>query len=323
MIYNFLNNFSTISILPTLILMLISNIITVLFFFIVGFRFYVLLHNSSSRILITIKNKINFKNLEPWKIFLIAFFFYMIVWYLSEYILNTYFSTDIIDNSRIYMSSNNDQNNSSGGNTSISVSAGLSAASDATVFATGMGVGSHLMKSAPTMTGKIAAAAGSIGLGAAAVIAKKAASSLSLSFPGSGPESSSSKKIIGDSIWTEIDRFSNTDNVLDFLFILQIFNNLQKLFLIFLLYYLIIYTLNVEKFIQLISTTLKLSNNNKITNYAYRAVSYIKNSGLVLIYIFLILSICDVYLLSHYFNFLVDNFEQICEYHISYINKNK
>lgn len=302
--------------------MFLNNLITVLFLVFVGFRFYVLLTNSSTKIFILIRKIISIKLLAPWKIFLISFFIYFFSSYLIDYFINTYLSLDTIDNYQVYMSSNNSSNNNQGVNFSNAINQGINKAGDAAAFAGGLVLGAHIVKATPTLTSKARYSAGGIVLGGAVVV-KNLASSVTTPI-GSEPNTKPDLKNLWDgSIFDEFSRLNNSDSVLDFLHVLQLINSLQKLFLVFLLYNIVIYTLNVHALVHFISKKFHLSDNNKIVVYANWTINQVKKSGLLIIFLLLILSVCSLFLFAHYFDFLIENFDIICENHLKNINKNK
>ena len=103
------------------------------------------------------------------------------------------------------------------------------------------------------------------------------------------------------------------NSVLDLLKMIDYINNLQYLFLYFILYLYILLSIDSSK----IEFYLNKILPKILVLYFMKSVNLIKKSGKIYIIILFFLLSSSIYLSNHYFSFLYENFDAICELYLS------
>lgn len=178
------------------------------------------------------------------------------------------------------------------------------------IMTAALSVGAKAAQSTPSIAGKIALAAGSVALGASAIVVKNIASNVYIT-PGTNNLMPLNINIDPTTYLTEYLGLTG-NNITDLLLLLQFFHNLEKYFSMLILFYFLI--INLKDFFLKISTYLPSS----ISPYYNKSINYIHKAGHVYIFLLLLLLITSLLISSHYFDFFLDNFDKISEHYIKH-----
>lgn len=174
------------------------------------------------------------------------------------------------------------------------------------IMTAALSVGAKAAQSTPSIAGKLAFAAGSVALGASAIVVKNIASNVY------------TNNLMPLNINIDPTKYLTEylgltgNNITDLLLLLQFFHNLEKYFSMLILFYFLI--INLKDYFLKISTYLPSS----IAPYYNKSINYIHKAGHVYIFLFLLLLITSLLISSHYFDFFLDNFDKISEHYIKY-----
>lgn len=200
---------------------------------------------------------------------------------------------------------NNNNNNNPNNNSSNS---NLSKAADTGIMAVALSSGAKIAAKSPTTAGKTAAVGGSIVAGGLAIVAKNIASNLSSNI-GKGPNFTDI-----DSIFRQIFQLTGND-VLDLLYIINVFHFLQLLSLGLLIYYIIIYLIDLSYLEKILLKILPVN----ITNYILKSLNFIRPGDKYVKYLIIILLILNIFVNIQsyiYFDFIYSNFDRIVDLYI-------
>nr|YP_009505008.1 hypothetical protein [Lyophyllum shimeji]AWW14127.1 hypothetical protein [Lyophyllum shimeji] len=177
---------------------------------------------------------------------------------------------------------------------------------DGAIMSIALAGGIAAAKSAPTLASKAAALAGSILSGGAAIIVKNASGNIS---EGIGKKSSYTNLT---DFFSELFQLTG-NSVVDLLFLIQVFQKLQLLFLFLFSYYSIIFFINEHKLEELLLKLLPIH----IVNYIMKAFRLTKKGANIFrIFTFIVLIFVTIYP-YYYFDFFLSNFDAIVDFYIS------
>jgi hypothetical protein len=293
-------------------MLILTKIILFLFWFSIGV--YLQLSVSNSRFL-KLKSILNFNFL---KLFLISYAFILLYFIMSqmlENIITIHFGFLGLDD---YSSSINmftgDEGTSAGSSNSVSNSNSpanvAGKASDGAIMAISLSGGIKIAESSSTFAVKAGAVAISIVTGAVAIIATNISGNFSSNV--------GTNKFLSD-LDLQLENLFNLsgDSVLDLLRMIQIFGFLQILLIIFIIYFYImlkISNLKVEAFLLRLLPI-------KIANYILKGITLSQNTSKIFIGFCFLLLIINTLLGAYYLDFVIVNYENICQYIIENHNK--
>lgn len=245
-----------------------------------------------------LKNKVYIlENISFFHLFLILFTIFFIFSLLIKLFLFKFIYLNNLNDLIIYMSSNNSQNIPDGAK-QIADTAGNSA-----IMATSVAGAIKIAQSIPSVSGKIAALAGGISIGAGAIAAKNIIGNVTANIGKTK-----------DLLPSLSEFFGFTGNSLtDLLIIINYFQILQLIFILLTLYYLIIYFIDLsilERYLSKIIPT-------KILSVIIYIFNQLRKIGLFTIFSLIILTLIAAYLNVGYLNFLLDNLDKIIELYSS------
>jgi hypothetical protein len=292
-------------------LIILKIVFLVCFWFSFGVYLYFKLENGNSSIIKKIFSVI--QRLNFLELFLILFVIYCLFSFFLQFIVFNLlgeYTNLFIDPNISNATSSTGTDTSPVSKSSSSDTSGLSKASDGAIMAAAISGGAKLAQKMPNTAAKVVSMAGSVALGAGAIITKNVVGNVSENF---GKDITKSK-FSSETISILSDLFNLTGNsVLDLLTLIQFFQSCQMTFLILIIYYSILYNIKesiIEKFLNKIFPT-------KIVLIFMKSVNLFKKSGLILIIWMIILLIVSTFLSIHYFDFFVNNFDKICELYIN------
>lgn len=202
---------------------------------------------------------------------------------------------------------------------------------DAIIMTAALASGAKLAQKAPNLATKAAFIAGSIGVGATAIIVKNVSGYVSSDVEKSSllslaslaitnislkdstvasPEEAQATPLI-ELLYKIFDLSGNS--VQDLLKMIDYINNLQYLFLYFIIYLYILLSIDSSK----MEFYLNKIYPKIFVQYFMISVNLVKKSGRIYIILFFLLLSSSIYLSNHYFSFLYENFDAICEFYQS------
>ena len=195
------------------------------------------------------------------------------------------------------MSSNNSQN------TPDATKQVIDTAGNSAIMATSVAGAVKIAQSIPSVSGKIIALAGGIGLGAGAIAAKNAIGNLTENI-------GKTKNLLPS--FSELFGFTG-NSLTDLLIIINYFQTIQLIFILLILYYLILYFIDLsilERYLSKIIPT-------KVLSIIINILNQIRKIGLFTIFSLTILTLIAAYLNVGYLNFLLENLDKIIELYSS------
>jgi hypothetical protein len=184
-------------------------------------------------------------------------------------------------------------------------------AADAAIMTSAIAASKFIIQKAPNLQTKVLAAGSSIMLGASAIVAKNIASNMSSDI---GLRKNKLTNL-GSSLAELFDLTGNS--VTDLLVLIKYMQSVQITILCFTLYYFILFNISEDK----IEFYLMKILPTKIVVFIIKNLKLVKKTGFILLIIFLLLSIIAGFLVLHYLDFFLINFDAICDYYIN--NKSK
>jgi hypothetical protein len=246
---------------------------------------------------------------------LIILLLYMCIAYIIPYVSElflSYFTIEAASNTPIPTPTESSNN----------IKSSVNSGGDAIIMTTAMAAGAKLAQQAPTVAGKAAILSGTIALGALGIATKNIVgnvtsdvgkSSLILfAFANISLKNSSdpNKSILLEYVYRMLDLSGNS--VQDLLKIIDYLNNLQYLFLYFIIYFSIILSIDSSRIEYFLNKILF----EKIVKFIMRSVNLVKKSGKIYLCILYILLSYNIYLSNYCYSVLYDNFDAICELHL-------
>lgn len=287
---------------------ILSKVVLFCFWFCIGYFFYSNVLQSSLFINSRLKKVID--NLTLFQLILSLFMGYLIInliltnfygYFFSEYleglkIFKFYFSES-------YFAANSANVNS---NPSSASTYYLGKVSEMAIMSFSLAGGIAVAKSAPIIGIKIATAAGTITIGGVAILVKNFAGYISEDL---GRKSSYTN--ITDYL-SEIFQLTG-NSILDLLFLIQVFQKLQLLFIFFICYNSILLLINETKLEEVL---LKLFPVNNV-NYVKKIFKFLKKSAIITRFLLFILLIVSTLYSYYYLDFFISNFDGIVDLYIS------
>jgi hypothetical protein len=255
--------------------------------------------------------------LKTKNLILIILLLYVCIVYIIPYIYDLFISYITIE------AASNTPNPTPSDPTDNNIKSSVNSGGDAIIMTTALAAGSKLAQKAPTIAAKAAIITGAVGLGALGIVTKNVTGNLSsdigkssiilFAFTNVSLKNTYDKEytIILEYVYKMLDLSGNS--VQDLLKIIDYLNNLQYVFLYFIIYFSIILSIDSSR----IESFLNKILFEKIVIFFMRSVKLIKKSGKIYLIIFYILLSYNIYLSNHCYSYLYDNFDAICELHLS------
>lgn len=245
-----------------------------------------------------LKNKLFILDgLSFFHLFFIFFVFFFITSLSIKLILFKFGANIVnINDLIVFMSSNNFQ-------TTPQVTEGaktiVNSAGNSAIMAASVAAAVKIANQIPSVSGKIAAFAGGLGLGAGAIATKNIVSNVT--------ENIGKTKSLLPSL---SEFFGLTGNSLkDLLIMINYFQTIQLFFILLILYYLIIYFIDLTKLESYLSKIVP----TKLLSINFYILNTIKKIGLFTIFSLVVLTLIAAYLNVGYLNFLLENLDKIIE----------
>jgi hypothetical protein len=273
--------------------------------FYIGVKFYK--KATEGKLGFFLKNKMYIiERLTFLELFLILFILFFLYFYLQKSL--TYYIYNNIPNINdiaVYMADNNQPTN-----TAKLVKDTVDNGGNAAIMGASITAGIKLAQSVPTVAGKLATLGGAIGLGAGAIAAKNIIGNATKNL---GKKSNNLLPSITDLDLSEI--FGLTGNsVIDLLTMIKFFQKLQFFLLVLILYYLIIYIIDISKLEKFLIQRAGASRPlTKLVLNIIKILNKIKNIGFITIICLIIMCLIAAHLNSTYLEFLFDNLDKLIE----------
>jgi len=268
-------------------------------------------------------------NVNLIKIIILFLFIYMCLTYIIPYIYDSLLSYITVEAaSNTFNPSLPSENSPSSPSTSSSSNSG----GDAIIMTAALASGAKIAQKAPNFATKAAVVAGSVALGASAIVVKNVSGNLSSDIGKSSlvllaitniscyakKESSHLQGLQSKEYSTLMEYLYKIfdlsgNSVLDLLKIIDYLNNLQYLFLYIIIYVSIILSINTS----IVELVLNKILPKKFVQYFMKSVNLVKKSGRIYILILFLLLSYNIYLSNHCFSILYGNFDTICELHLA------
>lgn len=175
----------------------------------------------------------------------------------------------------------------------------------------------QIAKSYPTIQGKIGAVAGSIIAGGTAIATKHITSNISGDIGKSDP-TSGHKNFFMSSPYEDADthlmlwfNFTN-DNLANLLKLIAFCHQMQWVFATIIGYYAVLLYIPIEK----LETVYERFLPKRLSAILIKSVRALKKSGVVLVVIFYILLLVNLYLADYNLDMIMKNYEYLCQYHV-------
>ena len=271
--------------------------------------------------------KLKINNLTFLELYLIIFTLISFVMFLQVVIGDFILSLDILDknyNSHYLGDDNTASSNPSASSSNLtsstkneSMGKAITETINGTIMTVALTAGMKLSQTTPTLAGKIGALAPPVGgrgvaLGGSAIIVKNVSGNVSKDL---GKSSNNLLPMSGEG--TNLNEvlaqvFNLTGNyALDLLTLIQVFQKLQLMFIVLIIYNLLLYLINVDNLEKLL---LKIFPS-KLVNYYLKSVNFVKKSSLIIIIFFLILLLISNLYAYHYLNFFISNLDAIIDFY--------